>query len=247
MKIGLLGTGYIGKTLALKLPAAGHDLKIANSRGPDTIDAELLVNGARAVTAEEAMTEIDVAIVSIPLKALPNIRLLMAALPEGVVVIDTSNYFPGRDGHFAEIDAGQVEGEWVSAQLGRPIVKAWNTIGWDSLANKGKPEGHPERIAIPVAGDRQDHRDLAIGLVNDTGFDGYDAGVLSESWRLQPGAPVYTTDLTRDEMAPALASTERDRLPKRRELAFALSMERMGEGVPPDAEWAVKVHRLSFS
>lgn len=246
MKIGLLGTGYIGKTLALKLPAAGHDLKIANSGGPDTIDAELLANGACAVTAAEAMTDIEVAIVSIPLKALPNIRHLMDALPEGVVVIDTSNYFPGRDGHIAEIDDGQVEGEWVSAQLGRPIVKAWNTIGWDSLANKGKPEGDPDRITVPVAGDRQEHRDIAIRLVNDTGFDGYDAGVLAESWRLQPGAPVYTTDLTHDEMGPALASTERHRLPKRRELAFALAMERMGEGVPPDAEWAVKVHRLIF-
>lgn len=247
MKIGLIGTGYIGKTLALKLPAAGHDLKIANSRGPDTIDAALLATGARAVTAQEALTDVDVAIVSIPLKALPNIRYLMDTLPESVVVIDTSNYFPRRDGEINAIDAGQVESEWVSEQLGRPVVKAWNAIGWDSFANKGKPEGHLERIAIPVAGDRQDQREIAISLVNDTGFDGYDAGVLAESWRLQPGAPVYTTDLTRDEMGPALASAERYRLPKRRELAFALSMERMGEGVPPDAAWAVQVHRLIFS
>lgn len=136
------------------------------------------------------MTDIDVAIVSIPLKALPQIKPLIDALPADVVVIDTSNYFPGRDGHIDALDKGQVEGEWVSEQLGRPVVKAWNAIGWDSFASKGLPAGHPERIAIPVSGDSQQHRNIAIALVNDTGFDGYDAGVLAESWRLQPGAPV---------------------------------------------------------
>lgn len=243
MKIGLLGTGHIGKTLALRLPAAGHDLKVANSRGPDTIDAALLDNGARAVTAEEALADIDVAILSIPLKALPGIRHLIDALPENIVVIDTSNYYPGRDGQIAAIDNGQIESEWVGEQIGRTVVKAWNAIGSDSFATKAKPEGEAGRIAIPVAGDREDQRAIAMGLVNDTGFDGYDAGVLAGSWRQQPSAPAYCTDLTRDEMGPALAAAERHRLPKRRDLTFAIVMERMGEGVPPDAEWGVKLTR----
>ncbi|MGK2911166.1 MAG: NADPH-dependent F420 reductase [Sphingobium sp.] len=243
MKIGLLGTGNIGKTLARKLPAAGHDVKIANSRGPDTIDADLLEHGARAVTAKEALSDIDVAILSIPLNALTGIRHLIDGLPTDVVVIDTSNYYPGRDGQIAAIDAGQVESEWVSEQLGRSVVKAWNAIGSDSFAINGKPEGHPERIAVPVAADRQDQRQIAIALVNDTGFDGYDAGVLADSWRQQPAAPAYTTDLTLEEMGPALASAERHRLPKRRDLSFALVMERLGEGVPPDAEWNLKITR----
>ncbi|TYC89230.1 NADPH-dependent F420 reductase [Novosphingobium sp. BW1] len=243
MKIGLLGTGHIGKTLALRLPAAGHDLKIANSRGPDTIDAALLKNGARAVTAEEALTDIDVAILSIPLKALPGIRHLIEGLSEDVVVIDTSNYYPGRDGQIAAIDGGQIESEWVGEQIGHTVVKAWNAIGSDSFATKPRPKGEPERIAIPISGDREDQRATAIGLVNDTGFDGYDAGVLAESWRQQPSAPAYCTDLTRDEMGPALAAAERHRLPKRRDLTFAIVMERMGEGVPPDAEWGVRLTR----
>lgn len=246
MKIGLLGTGFIGKTLARRLPAAGHDVKIANSRGPDTIARDLLDHGARAVTAEEALHDVDVAILSIPLNALTRIRHLMDALPEGVVVIDTSNYYPGRDGQIAAIDAGQVESEWVSEHLGRSVVKAWNAIGSDSFATKAKPVGDADRIAIPVGGDRQDHREIAISLVNDTGFDGYDAGVLADSWRQQPGAPAYCTDLTRDEMGPALTAAERDRLTKRRDLVFAIMMERMGEGVPPDAKFSVRIGRAIY-
>ncbi|MBS9721492.1 NAD(P)-binding domain-containing protein [Tianweitania sp. BSSL-BM11] len=243
MKIGLLGTGNIGRTLARKLPAAGHDLKIANSRGPDTIDADMLGQGARAVTAEEALADVDVAILSIPFNALPKIKHLIDTLPEDVVVIDTSNYYPGRDGKIAEIDAGQIESEWVGEQIGRSVVKAWNAIGCDSFATKAKPKGAPRRIAIPVAGDRKDHREVAIALVEDTGFDGYDAGTLAGSWRQQPAAPAYTTDLTSGEMGPALAAAERDRLPMRRDLTFALVMERLGEGVPPDAEWGLKLSR----
>jgi hypothetical protein len=143
MKIGLLGTGYIGKTLALKLPAAGHDLKIANSGGPDTIDAELLANGARAVTAAEAMTDIEVAIVSIPLKALPNIRHLMDALPEGVVVIDTSNYFPGRDGHITEIDDGQVEWSGSARSWDAQSSRRGTRSGGTVLRTRARPRGIP--------------------------------------------------------------------------------------------------------
>jgi predicted dinucleotide-binding enzyme len=243
MKIGILGTGHIGKTLVRTLSAAGHEVKVANSRGPETIDRSILLNGALAVTGEEALVDVQVAILSIQLNALPKIRHLIDVLPDNVVVIDTSNYYPGRDGQIAAIDAGQVESEWVSEQLGRSVVKAWNAIGSDSFATKGKPEGHADRIAIPVAGDREDGRKTAIALVNDTGFDGYDAGVLADSWRQQPAAPAYTTDLTRGEMGPALAAAERHRLPKRRDLSFAVVMERLGEGVPPDAEWGLKISR----
>jgi predicted dinucleotide-binding enzyme len=243
MKIGILGTGSIGKTLARKLAVAGHDVKVANSRGPDSIEAEVLEHGARAVTAEEALANVEVAIISIPLNAMTKIRHLIAALPEDVVVIDTSNYYPGRDGQIAAIDAGQTESEWVSEQLGRSIVKAWNAIGAHSFAINGKPEGHAERIAIPVAADQQQHRDIGIALVNETGFDGYDAGTLAESWRQQPAAPAYTTDLTYAEMGPALAAAERDRLPKRRDLTFAIVMERYGY-TPPDVEWNKTITRV---
>nr|WP_256254138.1 NAD(P)-binding domain-containing protein [Nannocystis exedens] len=135
MKIGILGTGHIGKPLTRKLAAAGHDVKVANSRGPETIDAETLATGARAVTTTEALHDVDVAIISIPLNRLPAIAPLVANLPAATVVIDTSNYFPHRDGEIAALEAGQVESLWVAEQLGRPIEKAWNSIIADSFVN----------------------------------------------------------------------------------------------------------------
>ena len=243
MNIGLLGTGNIGSTLARKLSAAGHDVKVANSRGPETIAQDLLEHGARAVTAKEALSDVDVAILSIPFNAVPKVRPLVAALPDEVVLIDTGNYYPGRDGQIAAIDDGQVEAEWVAEQLGRRVVKAWNAIGSHSFAINGRPKGAEGRIAIPVAGDLPSDRAVAMQLVEETGFDAFDAGIIAESWRQQPAAPAYTTDLIYDEMGRALAAAERHRLHKRRDLSFALVMERLGEGVPPDAEWNLKITR----
>ena len=127
MKIGILGAGHIGKTLARKLAAAGHDVTVANSRGPETIDVEALSTGARAVRMDEALRGVDVAILSIPLNKIPGVAALVADLPESAVVMDTSNYYPMRDERIAAIEKGQVESLWVSEQLGRSVVKA---KGW---------------------------------------------------------------------------------------------------------------------
>ena len=247
MKIGILGVGHIGRTLARKLSAAGHDVKVANSRGPETIEAGVLASGARAVSAAEAVEDVDVVILSIPLNRLPAVAQLVARLPAETVVIDTSNYYPQRDNKIDAIEAGQVESLWVAEQLGRPIVKAWNSIGSDSFARKGTPAGSPDRIALPVAADRERDRKVGMALVEDTGFDAFDAGTLAESWRQQPGAPCYGTDLTREEMPAALAAAERARLPKRRDLSVAAVLERIGDGVKnPDAEYAVRLNRALF-
>jgi len=246
MKIGLVGAGHIGTTLARTLAAAGHDVKVANSRGPDSVAAKVLETGARAVTVEGALADVDVAILSIPQVAFAGVRDLVAALPDETVVIDTSNYFPQRDGENTAIEAGQVESEWVSAYFGRPITKAWNAIGTDSFKHRPQLKGHPDRVAVPVAGDRARDREIGIALMNDTGFDGFDAGPLAESWRQQPGSPVYCTDLTYDEVAPALAAAERDRLPKRRDLSVLVFGERLGGGVSPDWQSGVKISRALF-
>src|SRR4051794_32751995 len=227
MKIGILGTGHIGKTLALKLSAAGHDVKVANSRGPETIEDDVLASGAHAVSSAEAVREVDVVILSIPLNRIPSVAPLVADLPAETVVIDTSNYYPFRDSKIDAIEAGQVESMWVAEQLGRPIVKAWNSIGSDSFARKGTASGSPGRIALSVAADREADRKVGMQLVEDTGFDAFDAGTLAESWRQQPGAPCYCTDLTEEELPNALASAERARLPKRRDL-----VQGGGNGLP---------------
>lgn len=247
MKIGIVGTGHIGKTLVLRLSAAGHDVKVANSRGPESISEDILANGGRAVTAAEAVKDVDVVILSIPLNRIQDIAPLIAGLPENVVVVDTSNYYPVRDNRIEVIDAGQVESLWVTEQLGRPVVKAWNAIGSDSFACKDKPAGDPDRIAIPVAADNDHGRRIGMALVEDSGFDAVDAGTLAESWRQQPGSPCYCTDLTRAEMPGALASAEKERLPKRRDLGFDAVMERIsGNATNPSAEYLVRLNRALF-
>jgi predicted dinucleotide-binding enzyme len=244
MKIGILGTGNIGKTLVKKLSQAGHYMKVANSRGPDTIDADLLAWGAQAVTTAEAITDVECVILSIPLNRIPDVATQIGQLPESTVVIDTSNYYPFRDNKIEAIEKGQVESLWVAEQLGRPIAKAWNAIGSASLAKKGKPAGATDRIAIPIAADRDRDRHLVKTLVNDTGLDAFDAGSLAESWRQQPGAPVYCTDLTSGEIPAALDSAERERLPKRRDLGVAVMQERLGDGTTnPDEDWGVRLVR----
>jgi 8-hydroxy-5-deazaflavin:NADPH oxidoreductase len=247
MKIGILGAGHIGKTLALKLSAVGHDVKVANSRGPETIEADALASGANAVSSAEAVKDVDVVILSIPLNRIPSVAPLVADLPAEKVVIDTSNYYPFRDSKIDAIEAGQVESLWVAEQLGRPVVKAWNSIGSDSFARKGTAPGSPGRIALPVAADREADRKVGMQLVEDTGFDAFDADTLAESWRQQPGAPCYCTDLTKEELPNALASAERARLPKRRDLSIAAIQERVGDGTTnPDSEYAVRLTRALF-
>ncbi len=247
MKIGIVGAGHIGKTLARKLGAAGHDVKVANSRGPETIESEVLDSGARAVTAEEAMTDVDAVILSIPFLRIPDIAPLVAKVRAEATIIDTSNYYPLRDGKIAAIDAGQVESLWVAEKLGRPIAKAWNSVLAGSLITEGKPPGTPGRFALSVAADREVDRKVGMALVEDTGFDGFDAGTLAESWRQQPGAPCYCTDLTREEMPAALAAAEKARLPKRRDPAMAIIMERFDDGTTtPDGKYLLRLNRALY-
>lgn len=247
MKVGIIGVGHIGKTLVRELSIAGYDVKAANSRGPETIAQTLFTSGGRAVTIEQAVEDVDILILSVPLHRLPEIAPGLAALPEDTVVIDTSNYYPMRDTEITEIEDGEVESVWVSRLLGRPIVKAWNAIGSDSFARLGKTAGHPDRIAIPVAADRDLDRRVAMALVGDTGFDAVDAGMLADSWRQQPGSPVYCTDLKSDEMLSALSAAERARLPKRRDLAVAAVHEKIGDAqTNPGAEYLVRLNRALF-
>lgn len=249
MKIGILGTGNIGRTLVKRLSTAGHEVKVANSRGPETIDADLLAGGARAVTSAEAVIGVDVVIMSTQFSAIPKIAPLFAHAGDDTVVIDTSNYYPKRDGVIAAIEAGQTESAWVAEQLDRPIAKAWNAITSASFAEKGAPAGTAGRIAIPVAadGERERERETAMRLVNETGLDPVYSGSLVDSWRQQPGSPVYCTDLTRDEIPAALAATERARLPKRRDLAIDAIMERVGDSsTNPDSDYAVRLTRALF-
>jgi predicted dinucleotide-binding enzyme len=249
MRIGILGAGSIGSTVARRLSEAGHDVKVANSREPETIDSSVCEFGARRVEASAVVADVDVLVTSIPFNKMAGIVPLIAALSPEAVIIDTSNYYPHRDGNVPAIDAGQVESGWVSEILGRPVVKAWNAITSQSFATKATPPGTKGQIAIPVAGDDTDGRDIAMRLVEESGFDAFDAGSLADSWRQQPASPVYCTDLTREEMPAALAAANKTRTPKIRDLSMALLIEktqRYTEVGDRFGDWLVEFNRLIY-
>jgi predicted dinucleotide-binding enzyme len=207
MRIGIIGAGNMGATLATRLTRLGHQVAIANSRGPQSLAGVAARAGATPVPITDVTSKADVVIVAIPEKNIPELPAgLLSALPEETIVIDAGNYVPKlRDGHVDAIDAGLPESQWVQSQLRRPVVKAFNTIRPASLASLGKPAGATGRTVIPVAGDNPAARAVVLELADQLGFDGLDAGPLAESWRQQPGTPVYTTDLPLDAARQALA------------------------------------------
>ena len=225
MKIGIIGAGNIGATLAQKLAAAGHEIKIANSKGPESLRDLAAEVRATATTKEEAMTGVDAVILSIPFAAHRDLATLFKAVPANVVVIDTSNYYPFRDGAIGEIDSGKPEAIWVTEQIGRPIVKAWNAVLFETLARKGADKTQPGRIAVPVAGDELDKKLRVLELVETTGFDAVDAGDLATSWRQQPGTPAYCTELAADELKAALGKANQSRSADTREILIKGFME----------------------
>ncbi|BDM20885.1 NAD(P)-binding domain-containing protein [Pseudomonas sp. LRP2-20] len=224
MKIGIVGAGNIGSTLARKLAACGHEVKLANSKGPESIQALANEIGVHAVTKEEAVSGVEVVILSIPFANYPDLEPIMSKVPEKTVVIDTSNYYPGRDGLIKEVDDGLPESIWVSKRIGHPVIKAWNAVLAATLADKGQPAESPTRIALPVAGGDTYAETIAQDLVEDTGFTALAAGSLEDSWRQQPGTPAYCTELTLPELKLALQMADKERAPKNRDALLAKFM-----------------------
>ena len=212
MKIGIIGAGHIGGTLTRRFAELGHDVSVANSRGPHTLADLASKSGAHAVTVKDAVRDKDVVIVTIPEKRIPDLPAgLFDAANESTVVVDTGNYYPQRDGRIDAIEAGTPESRWVSEQLGRPVVKAFNNIVARHLLENGRPAGDAHRIALPVAGDDPGAKKVVLRLVDELGFDGVDAGSLDESWKQQPGTPVYAADLDAAGVRRALAEAQRER------------------------------------
>lgn len=211
MKIGIIGSGQIGSTLAERWSAAGHQVKIANSRGPASLAALAAATGAIPVEVSDAVQDVDVVVVSIPLLAVPQLPAdLFTRTAPDTIVIDTGNYYPRqRDGKLAAIEDGMLESRWTEQYLKRPVVKAFNNIYATHLKSLNRPTGAAGRIALPIAGDDARAKAVVTQLVDLVGFDAVDAGGLDESWRQQPGTPVYTADRdiagTRDALEQAAA------------------------------------------
>ena len=221
MKIGIIGAGQIGGTLTRRLMDLGHEVFVANSRGPETLSDLAKETGATPVSLKEAARAGELVVIAIPeanVRDLPDD--LFAGVPSDVVVVETGNYYPRqRDGRIEEIEAGMPESRWVERQLGRPVVKAFNNIYAGHLLEGGQPPGTPGRIALPVAGDDHAAKAVVLELVDQLGFDGVDAGGLDDSWRQQPATPVYTTDLDAGGVRRALGEASKERTPEWRATA----------------------------
>lgn len=214
MKIGIIGAGNIGGNLTRRLTVLGHEVSVANSRGPETLTALAAETGATAVTVAEAARGAEVVVVTVPLKNVPALPAgLFAEAAPGFAVIDTGNYYPRqRDGRIPGIeDEGLTESRWTERNLGHPVVKAFNGTYAQDILDRPREAGAPDRMALPVAGDDEAAKKTVRALIEELGFDTVDSGSLDDSWRQQPGTPVYGLQAGADAVTKALAEASPER------------------------------------
>ena len=208
--LGIIGAGHIGSQIARLAVANGYDVVISNSRGPETLSALIAELGprARAATPAEAAKAGDMVVVSVPLKSYRNVPVAPLA---GKIVIDTNNYYPGRDGHIPELDnESTTTSELLQAHLPTSkVVKAFNHIYAAELATDGRPVGTQQRRALAIAGDDTAAKATVTRLLDQFGFDTVDAGPLKEGWRIQRGTPGYGPRRTAEELRRDLAAAKR--------------------------------------
>lgn len=221
MRIGIIGAGEMGATLIRQYATVGHEVKMTNASGPEKLRRLASETGASVVALPEAVTDVDVVVVSIPLIAVASLpKDLFDKTPASVPVIDTCNYYPVVSGTINDLEAGMPESVWVSTQLQRPVIKAYNNILYRSLRYSGLPKDTPSRIALPISGDNNRAMGIVASLVNDSGFDSLEYAPLEDSWRQQPGSPVYCTDLTLAQLKNSIVGARKEALSERRELGL---------------------------
>src|SRR6266850_4986934 len=218
MNIGVIGIGDIGAVIVKKLRDAGYPLKMANSKGPDSLRVLAAKTGAIPVSVEEVVQDVDILFLVLPQKAFPVLpKGLLNKAKKETIVIDVGNYYPWRDGRIDEIESGLTESAWVEKQIRRPVFKVLNSIESKALAGAGRPAGSRDRVALPISGDNSKAKDIVAQLINRIGFDSVDAGTIAESWRQQPGSPVYCTNPTKEELQMWLKTVDRSSLAINRE------------------------------
>ncbi|WP_155055625.1 NADPH-dependent F420 reductase [Streptomyces blattellae] len=214
MKIGIIGAGNIGGNLARRLTALGHDVSVANSRGPHTLTALAEETGATPVRVEQAAQGAEIVVITVPVRAVPDLPAgLLDGAADGLAVIDTDNYYPRqRDGRIAAIeDEGLTESRWTERNIGHAVIKAFNGTYAQDLLERPRPAGDPDRMALPVAGDDEVAKRKVRALIDDLGFDTVDAGGIDDSWRQQPDTPVYGLRAGAEAVTKALAEASRER------------------------------------
>jgi predicted dinucleotide-binding enzyme len=208
MRIGIIGTGNIGSTLATKLVGVGHHVALANSHGPRTLAglADRLGHRAHAATVPEAARYGEVAILALPFG---RYRDLPAAELAGRVVVDCTNYYPERDGQVAELDEDRTtSSELVASHLnGARVVKAFNTMSAEHLDDYAHCNGAPMQYGMPVSSDDDEAKRTVMDLVEELCFDPVDAGDLAHGGRRQqPGGETFLADLPADELRARLGT-----------------------------------------
>ncbi len=190
--VGFIGSGHIGSTVARLSVAAGHQVVLSNSRGPETLKdlADELGPLARPATGQEAVAAADIVVVSIPLRAFEDLPARQLA---GKVVIDTCNYYPERDGQLADLDSkSATSSELIQRHLrGSHVVKVFNNIYFRHLQSLARPSGAADRSFLPIAGDDPAAKAAVTQYLDSIGYGAVDAGALADSWRQEPGAPAY--------------------------------------------------------
>ena len=227
MKVGIIGSGNIGSALAKHLTDLGHDVSVANSRGPETLTELAEQTGAKAATVEEAAAAEDLIIITIPEKAIPELPAGLFTNTEATIV-DTGNYYPIRDGEIEEIQNGLMDSQWVAQHIGHTVIKAFNNIYSASLESKAVPAGENGRVALSVAGDDADGKQVVLDLIEAIGFDAIDTGSLADSWKQEPGSPAYCNDLDKASLLAALEAAELSKRAEYREAADSQLRQMLG-------------------
>jgi 8-hydroxy-5-deazaflavin:NADPH oxidoreductase len=226
LRIGIIGAGQIGGTLIRQYSKAGHFVKMTNSSGIEKLKSLALETGAVGVPLNEVVGDVEVIVIAIPLIEILKLpKNLFKSGSSKTSIIDTCNYYPIRDGRIEDIEKGMVESVWVSNQIQQPVIKAYNNILAGSLVFSGLNKGNLSRLALPISGDNKESKYLVSTLLNDSGFDSLDCGLLQDSWRQQPGSPVYCTDLTLPQLKKSIVKARRELLPERRDLGLAFIMK----------------------
>lgn len=207
MKVAVVGAGKVGGNLVRRLSGLGHQVTVANSRGPEALADLAGETGARPATVAEVAQGADMVIISVPERSVPDLPDgFLDPLAAGAPVIDTGNYYPrDRDGRIDEIEDGLVESRWVERQIGHPVVKAFNGVLAPALVEEPRPAGDPSRLGVAVAADDPGAKHKVMSLVDELGFDPVDGGGIDDSWRQQPGTPWYAQGLNADRVRQALA------------------------------------------
>src|SRR5881409_1240706 len=216
--IGVIGPGDSGEVIIRKLRDQGYRVKMANARGPESLKDLAAKTGAMPVSVEQVVQDVDVLFLVVPQKAIPELpKGLLNKARKETIVIDVGNYYPFRDGRIDELENGLTESVWVERQIGRPVIKVLNTIPSKALMAAGRPAGSRDRVALPISGDNTKAKEIVAQLIDRIGFDSVDTGTIAESWRQQPGSPVYCVNPTKEELQQLLKNVDRSSLVTNRE------------------------------